>query len=323
VKEAIVQASQVYGIDTSFPFKLKRATKHFEEDARYNMGLSNRVGQEVGVGVSKDSKFWKPKKKPSSSSSSSQDNYASSYWSSRNNYSSYNVSYSSSSSSSSSFDDDNHVNLVMLWSSGVKEHQLFSNHNSDNNDNDDNTKENMMTLEDCLNLFAVTEKLSQEDSWYCPKCKEFKEATKKMDIWTTPPILCIHLKRFSVDVSSFWVDKLETPIRFPINEKLDMSKHCLKPSDQNDNENKSNYSLLGVSNHFGGTGGGHYTAYTRKVENGKWYYCDDSSINEVIPSSNNNEIELDGSAAYVLFYLRDDYVPSSWSNNESQNIKHD
>jgi ubiquitin carboxyl-terminal hydrolase 4/11 len=207
----------------------------------------------------------------------------------------------------------------MTWEDALLERDVFPLVNSnrggssggggggDGGDDDKKNAENIMTLEDCLNLFAVTEKLSQEDSWYCPKCKEFKEATKKMDLWTTPPLLCIHLKRFSIDSTSFWSDKLETPVSFPIDDKLDMSNHCLNP-----NPATSNYYLYAVSNHFGGTGGGHYTANVRSFENGNWYDCDDSSVSEVSANSFDGKIQLDKSAAYVLFYVREDHIPTSW-----------
>ena len=36
------------------------------------------------------------------------------------------------------------------------------------------------------------------------------------------------------------------------------------------------YDLFAVSNHYGGLGGGHYTAYAKN--NGKWYDFNDSSV---------------------------------------------
>ena len=36
------------------------------------------------------------------------------------------------------------------------------------------------------------------------------------------------------------------------------------------------YDLYAVSNHYGGLGGGHYTAYGKN--NGKWYEFNDSSV---------------------------------------------
>lgn len=57
-------------------------------------------------------------------------------------------------------------------------------------------------------------------------------------------------------------------------------------------------SSLYPQNHYGGLGGGHYTAYCKL--DGKWYDFDDSSVT-AIPAE-----RVRSSAAYVLFYLRRD-----------------
>lgn len=57
------------------------------------------------------------------------------------------------------------------------------------------------------------------------------------------------------------------------------------------------YDLYAVSNHFGGLGGGHYTAYC-KVDEEHWYCFDDSHTYEVTQDKVMSE------AAYVLFYRR-------------------
>jgi ubiquitin carboxyl-terminal hydrolase 4/11/15 len=53
-----------------------------------------------------------------------------------------------------------------------------------------------------------------------------------------------------------------------------------------------------VSNHYGGLGGGHYTAYGKN--NGKWYEFNDSSVRVI------NGGSISGSGAYILFYKRKD-----------------
>jgi len=58
------------------------------------------------------------------------------------------------------------------------------------------------------------------------------------------------------------------------------------------------YDLYAVSNHYGGLGGGHYTAYAKN--NDKWYDFNDSSVRSVSESS------IVGSGAYILFYKRRD-----------------
>jgi hypothetical protein len=54
-----------------------------------------------------------------------------------------------------------------------------------------------VTLLDCLDQFLTKEKLSTDDSWYCPNCKKSVQATKKFDLWRLPEILVVQLKRFS------------------------------------------------------------------------------------------------------------------------------
>lgn len=63
------------------------------------------------------------------------------------------------------------------------------------------------------------------------------------------------------------------------------------------------YSLFAVSNHYGGLGGGHYSAYCRKGGS-QWYEFDDGSVTPV------PEGRLVDSSAYVLFYRRKD-LPDS------------
>ena len=47
-------------------------------------------------------------------------------------------------------------------------------------------KEAPLTIEECLELFVEEENLDDNESWYCPQCKEFRPATKKLDIWKLP-----------------------------------------------------------------------------------------------------------------------------------------
>jgi ubiquitin C-terminal hydrolase len=87
-----------------------------------------------------------------------------------------------------------------------------------------------MSLYDCLELFTKEETLSKNDPWYCSNCKDHKQATKKFDLWKVPPIVVIHLKRFSYR-NRVWREKLETFVDFPIDE-LDLSQYALGPHDQ-------------------------------------------------------------------------------------------
>jgi ubiquitin carboxyl-terminal hydrolase 4/11/15 len=121
-------------------------------------------------------------------------------------------------------------------------------------------------LEDCLDEFAKEEVLSAEDPWYCPRCKKHRRASKKFELWKCPDILVIHLKRFSSSRSLR--DKIDAKIDCPI-EGLDLSERVGLKEDK-----PMLYDLIAVDNHYGGLGGGHYTASVKNWFDGKWYYCD-------------------------------------------------
>ncbi|KAL7798354.1 hypothetical protein V8C37DRAFT_417802 [Trichoderma ceciliae] len=149
-----------------------------------------------------------------------------------------------------------------------------------------------ITLDECLDEFERAEVLSEQDMWYCPRCKEHRRASKKFDLWKTPDYLVAHLKRFS---SSGWRrDKLDVLVDFPI-EGLDLTSRVI----QKDDGKEEVYDLIAVDDHYGGLGGGHYTAYAKNFVDGRWYNYNDSSVSPVSDPSS-----VVTSAAYLLFYRR-------------------
>lgn len=124
-------------------------------------------------------------------------------------------------------------------------------------------KKKGVTLNECLDEFNKEEILSENDAWYCPRCKEHRRARKKFELWKTPDILVMHLKRFSA--SRGFRDKLDVMVDFPV-EGLDLTGRVEAPE-----EGKSLvYDLFAVDNHYGGLGGGHYTAYAKNFMTGQW-----------------------------------------------------
>lgn len=152
-------------------------------------------------------------------------------------------------------------------------------------------KHEAVSLFSCLEAFLKEEPLGPDDMWYCPACKEHRQATKKLDLWRLPEILVFHLKRFSY--SRYLKNKLDTFVNFPVR-NLDISKYVMSKDDP---PQSHVYELYAISNHYGGLGGGHYSAYA-KLEGDKWYHFDDSHVSSV------SEDEIKTSAAYVLFYRR-------------------
>uniref|UniRef100_A0A670YVU1 Ubiquitin carboxyl-terminal hydrolase n=1 Tax=Pseudonaja textilis TaxID=8673 RepID=A0A670YVU1_PSETE len=147
------------------------------------------------------------------------------------------------------------------------EAQAFEKHNSMFQSQKNKTS---VALRECIELFTNMETLGEHDPWYCPNCKKHQQATKKFDLWSLPRILVVHLKRFSYN--RYWRDKLDTVVDFPIRD-LNMSEFVCDPA-----ASPYVYDLIAVSNHYGGLGVGHYTAYAKNKINGKWYYFDDSNV---------------------------------------------
>ncbi|XP_010636968.1 ubiquitin carboxyl-terminal hydrolase 8 [Fukomys damarensis] len=144
------------------------------------------------------------------------------------------------------------------------------------------------TLQDCLRLFSKEEKLTDNNRFYCSHCRARRDSLKKIEIWKLPPVLLVHLKRFSYD--GRWKQKLQTSVDFPL-ENLDLSQYVIGPKNS-----LKKYSLFSVSNHYGGLDGGHYTAYCKNAARQRWFKFDDHEVSDISVSS------VKSSAAYILFY---------------------
>ncbi|KAG2470546.1 UBP19 hydrolase, partial [Polypterus senegalus] len=164
----------------------------------------------------------------------------------------------------------------------------------------ENARAGHFTLEQCLKLFTKPEVLAPEEAWYCPKCKQHREASKQLMLWRLPNVLIIQLKRFSFR-NFIWRDKINDMVDFPVR-NLDLSKFCIG---QKDDSQPPIYDLYAVINHYGGMIGGHYTAYARLPSDKNsqrsdvgWRLFDDSTVTTV------EESQVVTRYAYVLFYRR-------------------
>eukprot|EP01107_Rhizomastix_libera_P010242 TRINITY_DN265_c0_g2_i3.p1 TRINITY_DN265_c0_g2~~TRINITY_DN265_c0_g2_i3.p1 ORF type:complete len:1276 (+),score=402.87 TRINITY_DN265_c0_g2_i3:39-3830(+) len=172
-----------------------------------------------------------------------------------------------------------------------------------------------VSLGDCLDIFSHEAILEEENKWYCPQCKEHRQASVKTEIWKAPKVCIIHLKRFQYRGN--FRSKIETEVNFP--DELDLSSYILDPANKVD----AKYELYAISNHYGSLGGGHYTAFA--MNKGKWYSYNDSTVSAVGGYTGGGE-------SYLLFYRRksdneeDDDVdatveegsPASQSQSQSQ-----
>ena len=181
------------------------------------------------------------------------------------------------------------LNLVLNTRSNYKAEGINLN-NCENHSSKDFGKEIRVTytLDDLLEYFCSKENLEKGNEWKCGNCKERVEVAKKFSIFYVPRLMIICLNRFHH--SGYGFSKNDQLIDFPL--ELDMGKYICGPD-----KDYSKYDLFAVSQHYGGTGGGHYTAVCKNYD-GKWYNYNDSSVSLSSPGS------VVSSAAYVLFYRR-------------------
>lgn len=151
------------------------------------------------------------------------------------------------------------------------------------------------TVVDCIDKYCDMEQLEETEMWYCNRCKKHVRAWKQFHLYRAPPILIVHLKRFQYTATTHRRQKLGQFIDFPL-EGLDLTQHVMNWKE----EEKPIYDCYGVSNHFGGLGGGHYTAHALH-DNGVWCYYDDTRITTNVDSK-----DVVTNAAYVLYYRRRD-----------------
>lgn len=193
----------------------------------------------------------------------------------------------------------------------------------DDDKEDDETKgkkSDKITLIDCIEAFTNREQLSMSESYYCSTCKDHVQAHKQCSVYFAPNVLVVHLKRFYFSSVSHRRDKIEALVDYPVRgldlRETVMQQGSMPVADHADESTNSTsekekqqqhetegdqlppiYDLQAVSNHYGGLGGGHYTAYAKRDD--KWYHFDDSRVTEI-----ENEADVVTSAGYVLYYVR-------------------
>ncbi|OQR68855.1 ubiquitin carboxyl-terminal hydrolase 15-like, partial [Tropilaelaps mercedesae] len=187
-------------------------------------------------------------------------------------------------------------------------------------------------LNDCLNAYFSEELLDADEAWLCPTCERRQQVLSKLDLWTTPDVLLIHLKRFKQVNQER--SKISSLVDFPLT-GLDLSRFTAQRGDSPDllsrerdrellkepfftwspwkssvhrsplrnvdprNPNNLVYDLYAVCNHHGTMQTGHYTAFCKNPVNGLWYHYDDATVSTVT-----DETHLITCDAYILFYQR-------------------
>eukprot|EP00949_MAST-11_sp_MAST-11-sp1_P001995 g1995.t1 len=145
-------------------------------------------------------------------------------------------------------------------------------------------------LQHCIEQFLQPEMLVGDDGWKCPTCEERHDATKVLSIWKAPPLFIIHLKRFHFVGSSGHRSKRNELVEYPELLRADELGISSSPGSVT-----HEYELVGVANHIGNLGMGHYTAICKHID-GQWYSFNDDSVHKVASPLSKY--------AYLLFYQR-------------------
>ncbi|KAF9443321.1 cysteine proteinase [Macrolepiota fuliginosa MF-IS2] len=121
------------------------------------------------------------------------------------------------------------------------------------------------SLKEALKSFISPDYLKGADKYKCEKCKKHVNAEKRFTIHEAPPVLTVHLKRFS-------------PLGRKIGHHVTYDEHLnLQPYMSKDQFGPM-YTLYGIICHAGsGPNSGHYYAYV-KSRLGKWHEMNDEVV---------------------------------------------
>ena len=137
---------------------------------------------------------------------------------------------------------------------------------------------NNITIYDCFDNYLNKELLTDSNKYYNSKTKTYIDVYKYIVFWSLPNILIINLKRF--DNNNRKINKFVT---CPLT-NIDLRKYVVGY----DKESYI-YELFGITNHSGGSLGGHYTSYVKHCNTNKWYHFNDTNIRELNESNVNNQ----------------------------------
>ncbi|MCB9492746.1 MAG: ubiquitin carboxyl-terminal hydrolase [Epsilonproteobacteria bacterium] len=143
------------------------------------------------------------------------------------------------------------------------------------------------TLKELVDFYQTPEDLGGAESWYCEQCKNYVNARKKITLTKVSDHVLIQLKRFGFDKETKHSTKIENPVTQL--QKLMLVGHEYEP--------------VGVVQHSGSLGGGHYTALIK--EGDIWYHCNDGSksvcenIDEILQTGRNGSF-----TPYFILYRK-------------------
>lgn len=182
------------------------------------------------------------------------------------------------------------------------------------------------TLQQCLAAFVRNENLSGHGRYFCDSCGKDQNATKFTCIASLPPVLCLHLKRFTWKRDAMRT-KLTNDVDFPL-EGLDLAPYCCEEETAAERDAPETpvstgkrsrrtprsrasaptsstdklYDLVAVITHHGRqAGSGHYTACARELDvdgGDSWQHFNDDDVNSLTTD------EVRTGQGYIFMYAR-------------------
>jgi len=149
------------------------------------------------------------------------------------------------------------------------------------------------SFEQAMRQYITPEILDGGNQVTCDKCASKQDSKKGIRLTSLPYFFGIHLKRWTFNFATLMRIKIQKQIPFPrtfngadyLNhdgtEKVD-EDYAEADSEQKDQQDKPlEYELYSMMIHTGGATGGHYFAYIKDFESGKWLHFNDSSVKEI------------------------------------------
>mmetsp|Transcript_25722 Transcript_25722/g.59337 ORF Transcript_25722/g.59337 Transcript_25722/m.59337 type:complete len:1137 (-) Transcript_25722:120-3530(-) len=206
------------------------------------------------------------------------------------------------------------------------------------------------SVEEGLREFIKPEVLDGDNQYFCESCKKKTDAHKGLKFTKFPYVLTLVLKRFDIDYTTMRRIKLNDRMTFP--RYLDMAPYVAgtgsiarrqsdlraemgmvhhdsgestgsgagappqgTPTRTASVDEEDMYELFSVNIHSGSAFGGHYYAYIKSFEDGKWYRFNDSMVSELddkdIEDAYGGTTAYSGSSYYSSFSSASSYASSS------------
>ncbi|KAF2452820.1 hypothetical protein BDY21DRAFT_358069 [Lineolata rhizophorae] len=175
------------------------------------------------------------------------------------------------------------------------------------------------TLHDCMRSYGGAERL---EAYTCERCHVATRgsSTKQILLTRMPPIVVVHLKRFSMFDAN--AAKVRTAVSCPM-EGMDFGPYVLPPPTAEETARMNNlaaglapdtcmsppfvYDAFAVVKHKGNSlHAGHYVADCRDAATGRWKEYNDERATEVMARASPAELQrfLSDGEAYMVFYQR-------------------